>query len=165
VIKVNFEYDEVEQNSLMYAYNDILPYGEILKVTLYEMHCIIYDQYCLKPGCSCTDTVLNIFSVDDNGEIENELSALSVKYNNRKWNTIETASSEADLKSIKSAVEQQYPDIYSKLKKRHLRLRSIYAYNKKRDYSPKQALRLPKVGRNDPCPCGSGKKYKKCCLV
>jgi uncharacterized protein YecA (UPF0149 family) len=20
-----------------------------------------------------------------------------------------------------------------------------------------------KIGRNDPCPCGSGKKYKKCC--
>jgi len=20
-----------------------------------------------------------------------------------------------------------------------------------------------KTGRNDPCPCGSGKKYKKCC--
>ena len=24
-------------------------------------------------------------------------------------------------------------------------------------------LETPKVGRNDPCPCGSGKKYKKCC--
>ncbi|MEN8127953.1 MAG: preprotein translocase subunit SecA [Planctomycetota bacterium] len=24
-------------------------------------------------------------------------------------------------------------------------------------------LDQPKVGRNDPCPCGSGKKYKKCC--
>ncbi len=22
----------------------------------------------------------------------------------------------------------------------------------------------PRIGRNDPCPCGSGKKYKKCCL-
>lgn len=22
---------------------------------------------------------------------------------------------------------------------------------------------MEKVGRNDPCPCGSGKKYKKCC--
>jgi uncharacterized protein len=22
----------------------------------------------------------------------------------------------------------------------------------------------PKIGRNDPCPCGSGKKFKKCCL-
>jgi len=22
----------------------------------------------------------------------------------------------------------------------------------------------PKIGRNEPCPCGSGKKHKKCCL-
>ena len=31
---------------------------------------------------------------------------------------------------------------------------------------PKQQpiIAPPKVGRNDPCPCGSGKKYKKCCL-
>ena len=29
-----------------------------------------------------------------------------------------------------------------------------------------QTLRGPseKLGRNDPCPCGSGKKYKKCCM-
>jgi hypothetical protein len=36
--------------------------------------------------------------------------------------------------------------------------------------SPKGGLRIPPVvkktsdiGRNDPCPCGSGRKYKKCC--
>ncbi|MCC2646713.1 MAG: hypothetical protein K0R02_778 [Rickettsiaceae bacterium] len=23
---------------------------------------------------------------------------------------------------------------------------------------------MPKIGRNDPCFCGSGKKYKKCCI-
>jgi len=23
---------------------------------------------------------------------------------------------------------------------------------------------MAKVGRNEPCPCGSGKKYKKCCF-
>jgi hypothetical protein len=38
-----------------------------------------------------------------------------------------------------------------------------------RDSLPFQAARLspprqPKVGRNDPCPCGSGKKYKRCCI-
>ena len=27
----------------------------------------------------------------------------------------------------------------------------------------KQAISDKKAGRNDPCPCGSGKKYKKCC--
>lgn len=26
-----------------------------------------------------------------------------------------------------------------------------------------QPISVTKVGRNDPCPCGSGKKYKKCC--
>ncbi|MGB5496178.1 MAG: UPF0149 family protein [Sedimenticolaceae bacterium] len=30
--------------------------------------------------------------------------------------------------------------------------------------SPTTIVGTPKVGRNDPCPCGSGKKYKKCCL-
>lgn len=25
-------------------------------------------------------------------------------------------------------------------------------------------IRFPKIGRNMPCPCGSGKKYKKCCI-
>jgi preprotein translocase subunit SecA len=31
---------------------------------------------------------------------------------------------------------------------------------------PQQVVRgAAKVGRNDPCPCGSGKKYKKCCGV
>ena len=24
---------------------------------------------------------------------------------------------------------------------------------------------MTKIKRNDPCPCGSGKKYKKCCLL
>jgi len=33
------------------------------------------------------------------------------------------------------------------------------------DHAPKPPTRrvLPKPGRNDPCPCGSGRKFKKCC--
>ncbi len=32
------------------------------------------------------------------------------------------------------------------------------------DINPKsKPRRVEKVGRNEPCPCGSGKKYKKCC--
>ncbi|MGH7364179.1 MAG: SEC-C metal-binding domain-containing protein, partial [Candidatus Methylomirabilales bacterium] len=29
--------------------------------------------------------------------------------------------------------------------------------------TPETPIRLGKVGRNDPCPCGSGKKHKRCC--
>jgi preprotein translocase subunit SecA len=33
----------------------------------------------------------------------------------------------------------------------------------KASQAPKAAVRQgPRIGRNDPCPCGSGKKYKKC---
>jgi len=43
-----------------------------------------------------------------------------------------------------------------------------YRYFKERrayagSYTPESRRNAPKVGRNDPCPCGSGKKYKKCC--
>ena len=31
------------------------------------------------------------------------------------------------------------------------------------DVATQPFVRQPRVGRNDPCPCGSGKKYKKCC--
>ena len=32
------------------------------------------------------------------------------------------------------------------------------------EYSATPIVKGAKVGRNEPCPCGSGKKYKKCCL-
>jgi uncharacterized protein len=39
-------------------------------------------------------------------------------------------------------------------------LRDHWAARRAASGQPKK----PKVGRNEPCPCGSGKKYKKCCL-
>ena len=33
----------------------------------------------------------------------------------------------------------------------------------KEQKSSMTVVKGPKVGRNEPCPCGSGKKYKKCC--
>ena len=42
-----------------------------------------------------------------------------------------------------------------------------YGYTRKDELSDsgKEPLRVEeKAGRNDPCPCGSGKKYKRCCL-
>lgn len=34
----------------------------------------------------------------------------------------------------------------------------------KKDYNRSQIVISNKIGRNDDCPCGSGKKYKKCCI-
>ena len=32
-----------------------------------------------------------------------------------------------------------------------------------KQYRTDNIVHVEKIGRNDPCPCGSGKKYKKCC--
>jgi len=38
-------------------------------------------------------------------------------------------------------------------------------YNRGETISQQTVTKGKKIGRNDPCPCGSGKKYKKCCGV
>ena len=35
--------------------------------------------------------------------------------------------------------------------------------NDGKEEAKKAPKRVNKIGRNDPCPCGSGKKYKQCC--
>ena len=148
----------------MSAYNDILPYGDQLLVTINGQQCIILDQYCLLPKCSCTDSTLNVFSIDKVGKTGKELCAVSLNYRNKQWKTIEGPSFPVTVKTVRTTIEGQLTNIYKRLPKRHIKLKAIYAHCKKRHYSSKQELQLPKVGRNDPCPCGSGKKYKKCCL-
>jgi uncharacterized protein YecA (UPF0149 family) len=38
-----------------------------------------------------------------------------------------------------------------------------YRGHKESELKTQTVVKEVKVGRNDPCPCGSGKKYKKCC--
>ena len=48
----------------------------------------------------------------------------------------------------------QWDEIFTEEKKKEL-----YVEQKKSG----TVVKGPKIGRNDPCPCGSGKKYKHCC--
>ncbi len=38
-----------------------------------------------------------------------------------------------------------------------------HAHDDDHEHSTTYYRDIPKIGRNDPCYCGSGKKYKKCC--
>lgn len=47
-----------------------------------------------------------------------------------------------------------------------LRVNGAWLYNREARLGPAPyKATTPKVGRNDPCPCGSGRKYKQCCLL
>jgi SEC-C motif domain protein len=46
-----------------------------------------------------------------------------------------------------------------------MRVNGQWLYTREARIGPAPFKAAPKVGRNDPCPCGSGKKYKQCCLL
>ena len=53
--------------------------------------------------------------------------------------------------------------IESHKKQQTHRTRRTIGYAPDPSWPPMPFIAPPKVGRNDPCPCGSGKKYKNCC--
>lgn len=55
-----------------------------------------------------------------------------------------------------------YEDI-CETEKEYLTLKAL-EYAKTRAAAMKHSVGVKKIGRNDSCPCGSGKKYKKCCI-
>ena len=64
-----------------------------------------------------------------------------------------------------------YPDAIGLLKDRYRQIKEIgkrslakaKKINQLSENNETSTIRK-KIGRNEPCPCGSGKKYKKCCL-
>jgi hypothetical protein len=162
-IDAYFEYKEIERDGLMQMYTDILPYGDPLYAEIDGKKCIILDQYCVKPKCDCREVMLDIIHVDEVSKKEKELCYISVDYRKRAWKRHEESPAFSPLDKLRTMVEDQVPDFYATLQRRHDRLKAIYTFCRKKNFIPEQPLILPKVGRNDPCPCGSGKKFKKCC--
>jgi len=88
----------------------------------------------------------------------------------------EMESIEADIKNpeyrdgkrdVTQSIYDRYEDAMSwhgYLMKYDEAYREQHTYKPSSSLSPKPIPKTEKVGRNAPCPCGSGKKYKKCCL-
>jgi hypothetical protein len=68
-------------------------------------------------------------------------------------------SAERKLGSLRSATESILPELEEALVSGH-----AHHHHHDDGHAPEEPYvrESPKVGRNDPCPCGSGKKFKKC---
>ncbi|MEG0134239.1 MAG: SEC-C metal-binding domain-containing protein, partial [Clostridium sp.] len=91
----------------------------------------------------------------------------------------ESIDTELDLEAIEANTEVSFKIDYEKLYFNMLDSKADYLYTlpqwdrvfsdeKRKEIQrawrdSKTVVNEVKIGRNDPCPCGSGKKYKKCC--
>lgn len=66
----------------------------------------------------------------------------------------------ADLEAMAETIRRLFPDALFSYA--HLG-RSIHRVLMEDEGIKTEPRRVVKTGRNDPCPCGSGRKYKKCC--
>ena len=89
---------------------------------------------------------------DDSPEDEAEITDILRKNGSFSVSPPDIAQDRADLDMI-----QRYCEEFVRKKEEEIRLK------KKTAGIPKKPDFGRKVGRNEPCPCGSGKKYKKCC--
>ncbi len=157
----------------MIGFIDVFPCGLAFNFTFEDERWAVDDQFCVQPKCSCSETILSFLKlVDRSGVPARKISAppfLRYNYHTHKPEFLSdwpaNGPSRTDLLGALKATNSKLGE---HLRLRHLILQTLYT----RQYIERSKSRLrslsatlrPKIGRNDPCPCGSGRKFKHCCL-
>lgn len=170
----------------MVSYYEVLPFARPINFTAEGHEWAFDDQYCLRPDCSCRVAVLQCFRIepqDADATPQGPNLSLRYHYDNHRIEDVESSGASLSPQTFLDSLRQACPDFDAVLAKRHDQLRHLYRlFLKRRRTSrrrgtdidanapdefqrslPEPVRAEPKPGRNDPCPCGSGKKYKKCC--
>jgi len=152
------------QLGCLLPYPDILWEEDFLTLNWNKREYTVFDGYCVTPGCSCTTVALWFYeNIHKIGKRQPDF-AFIYDYKTQKIH---------EPKGIQPNIAKQLTNTFSlslhnTFKQRHTRLKEevkeeITKKIEQGGYTPFQTKKR-KIGRNDPCPCGSGKKYKKCCL-
>ena len=147
---------------------------------------LIEDQYCPNPNCDCQSVHLVFFEVVTQ---ESAHSEIWQRFQGQVTFAGETAVDErgacdmAEADRILAAWWKEHQNALKLFKARYKDIKRIGQRSLEAQVpSSRQVTRRPskltgrqsisaddrtaginRVGRNEPCPCGSGKKYKKCC--
>ncbi len=146
-------------------WNVTVPTGNILPEGIYAF----LELYCSNPNCNCNAGTFDLVEIDSKGKILGERMA-SIYY---EWDKLESAEN-PNVVGIKihSKLTKAALEIFKNSMRECNYLNNIKEhYQMVKDYFIDNSTRLMsgldnkgKLGRNEPCICGSGKKYKKCCL-
>lgn len=154
----------------MVGYSEIFPFARAFEFEIGKGQWLVDDQYCVDPDCDCRETVLQFVHVPEPSAREQDIDgpAAVARYDYRTGR-VKTVARPAfkypRLKRLIAAMKGAHPTFDADVEKRHNTLKDLYrrALTKAEKDAVPFVRQSAKIGRNDPCPCGSGKKYKKCC--
>jgi hypothetical protein len=123
------------------------------------------DMYCINPGCPCQTVLIAFCQVHDKSRME-EMGTVPIHLG--RWQVEGIDPQMGNEKKLRSLWEllRKRPGLKLTLQERRRESRAIGREIVRMGRGKAMEKPLPKLkaGRNDPCPCGSGKKYKNCCL-
>jgi hypothetical protein len=115
------------------------------------------DLYCRNPDCTCSSSVINFYRLDDGaprliGEV-----------------VVDYAERDIEFQASNETVDELFDGLWStceyKLRARHADAHdAVRRFALRAGAAPHSPAILQRVERNAACPCGSGKKFKRCCL-
>lgn len=188
-LQVAFPPEVLAGEGSMVAYAEVLPWAEAFKFSLAGACWVADDQYCVRPGCNCTETALVFFRLPKDATAARDPLAydkfLRHDYVRGKMEVVKAKPGSPAAAELMQALRAAHPNFEHTLRVRHRQLKHLgnrYLPKSRRrsrrasSYPfdddgtavepppPAPAARsLPKVGRSNPCSCGSGRKYKRCC--
>lgn len=128
--------------------------GRVDAYVLDGRHFEVFDQYCVEPGCRCADMRLSVY------KDRRDAGSLIVDLGTPGWSFRRDGKPEID--KVAKAVTDRYPSP-EPFRARARRMKGA-GPDIMANARPQPFVAAPGIGRNQPCPCGSGKKYKRCCL-
>jgi len=166
-----FDADDIEENSPLILYSETMPWSEHLGFIFDGITYLIEDAYCVKNDCPCRQIMIDFLPYQgDPMPAHAKPAAAMLDYQEKTWTEERNrAAGRHACADLMRAFLKEEPDAWEIFKKRHIQMKKWYArYKKKHGIPdiprlPAPMAAAPRTGRNDPCPCGSGKKYKKCC--
>jgi hypothetical protein len=128
------------------------------------------DQHCINPDCSCKNMLLLFVHINEAAATD-ELGILTLNIQNWQvsMNTRGRATA-SELRQLWQELQELQPGIKDVLQAHFQEMKKIGPKIAELSGNWQQSKIIgaknpsSKIGRNDPCPCGSGKKFKKCCL-
>ena len=130
---------------------------------------LVDDQYCATASCTCSDVMLSFFRIERRAPDDSEGVLLGVvrhdlRTGRRKLESATPGSSAKTILPLTEALFKTLPMISEELDRRIIFMRGFAEWLAEHRLAERAKPVAMVPGRNEPCPCGSGRKYKKCCL-
>jgi hypothetical protein len=179
---------EVVKDGAMVGYREVFPWAEVWAFESGVDRWLVWDEYCAQPGCDCTEVALAFVRLDDEvaaaeGRFPEPDCWLIFDPKTNRWR-VDNAEDGCPTDQLFAALRKTYPSLAQDLAERHRELqqlgrrligkrsrssgRSLLNFWRNDPENERQQASVlpsaPVLGRNDSCHCGSGKKYKKCCM-